>query len=217
MTRVLLLPYTNKWPTGTYGLPRTNTGCPIAAGARWRTGFRYHDTEDNDSNNKWIPGIHFDGNLCKNNMKQKFCMKTKNEEGDGDWPSGNYCIFKKGNCPGGFQSGWLFWDDEDDDNKNSVGGELPDGNYDRDTMIRYCCRSDGNVDTPIVLPNRKPFYLFRFKGGCQQVKHMSVREEWFRWDDEDDDNKDDRRGAHPYDDGGSKNHRLHYCYYVYNN
>ncbi|XP_078571562.1 uncharacterized protein LOC144859147 [Branchiostoma floridae x Branchiostoma japonicum] len=144
-------------------------------------------------------------------------MKTKNEEGDGDWPSGNYCIFKKGNCPGGFQSGWLFWDDEDDDNKNSVGGELPDGNYDRDTMIRYCCRSDGNVDTPIVLPNRKPFYLFRFKGGCQQVKHMSVREEWFRWDDEDDDNKDDRRGAYPYDDGGSKNHRLYYCYYVYNN
>ncbi|CAH1232648.1 Hypp483 [Branchiostoma lanceolatum] len=211
--RQFLQRFTKQWPTGTYGLPRTNTGCPVAAGARWRTGVRHHDTEDDDSSNQWTDGLHFDGGIGRNNMKQKFCMKTTSRDGDGGWPRGSYCIFKKGGCPGGFQSGELYWDDEDDDNGNSKSGELPDGSYGGNTLIRYCCRNDGSANNRISLPNRSPFYLFRYRQGCQKVAGMNVREEFFRWDDEDDDNDNRRQGAHPYDDGGNDNHRIHYCYY----
>ncbi|XP_066302640.1 uncharacterized protein [Branchiostoma lanceolatum] len=212
--RQFLQPFTMQWPTGIYGLPRTDTGCPVAAGARWRTGDRYHDTEDTAGNNDWIDDLHFDGDFWNNNMKQKFCMKTNAEEGDGSWPRGNYCIFKKGGCPGGFRWGKLKWDDEDTSNGNIVSGVLPDGMYNRDTEIEYCCRNDGNANTEIALPTLKPFYLFRFTSGCQKVKDMSVREEWFWWDDENFRNANENHGAHPYDDGGRKNHRVHYCYYT---
>ena len=113
----------------------------------------------------------------------------------------------------GFQSGSLGWDDEDDDNRDSISGDLPDGSYSRNTVIEYCCRSDGAATTPIALPNRKPFYLFRYTSSCQAVKDLRVTEEVFTWDDEDDNNRDSKSGDHPYDDGGSRNHRLHYCYY----
>ncbi|KAI8493807.1 hypothetical protein Bbelb_281540 [Branchiostoma belcheri] len=122
-----------KWPTGTYGLPRTNTGCPVAAGVSWCTGVRHHDTEDSTADNQWTNGMHFDGDFWKNNMKQKFCMKTTPGDGDGNWPRGSYCVFKKSGCPGGFQSGEIYWDDEDDDNKNSRSGVVPDGSYDSNT------------------------------------------------------------------------------------
>ncbi|CAH1240004.1 SVEP1 [Branchiostoma lanceolatum] len=225
-----------EWPWGTYGLPKTDTGCPEPAGVTWRPGVRQQDTEDDDSNNKWTPGLHFDGDFWKNNVYQKFCMKTSSTEGYGNWPRGSYCIFKRRGCPSVgydtcFQTGEVFWDDEDNiiNNKNRRRGELPDGKYDHNTLIRYCCRNDGNANTRILLPNRSPFYLFRYKQGmskatvensgritmiyCLQVVGMNVREEYFHWDDEDDDNANSRQGAHPYDDGDSRNHKLHYCYY----
>eukprot|EP00058_Branchiostoma_floridae_P028488 XP_002613979.1 hypothetical protein BRAFLDRAFT_67440 [Branchiostoma floridae] len=201
------------WPTGTYGLPRTNTGCPESAGVTWHTGYRYHDTEDDGANNYWTSGLHFDGDFWRGNMYQKFCMKTSSWQGHGTWPRGSYCIFKRSGCPSGFQTGELFWDDEDDNNANRRSGVVPDGTYNHNTLIWYCCRNDGSANTRIPLPSRKPFYLFRFRQGCQKVLRMNVREEYFRWDDEDDDNINYRRGAHPYDTGGSRDHKLHYCYY----
>ncbi|XP_019642892.1 PREDICTED: uncharacterized protein LOC109484111 [Branchiostoma belcheri] len=203
----------NEWPVGTYGLPQTNTGCPEAAGVTWRLGWRYHDTEDDDSNNHWSSGLHFPSGYWRNNMYQKFCMKTSYWEGSGTWPAGNYCIFKKGGCPSGFQSGEVFWDDEDSRNANRAGGERPDGQYDLDTLIQYCCRNDGSTYNYISLPAARPFYLFRYGSRCQNVDKMNVWDEYFRWDDEDDDNTDRVGGAHPYDSGGGANHKLHYCYY----
>ncbi|XP_035698123.1 uncharacterized protein LOC118431114 [Branchiostoma floridae] len=203
------------WPRGTYGLPRTNTGCPESAGVTWHTGSRFQDTEDDDANNYWTSGLHFDGDFWRDNMIQKFCMKTSYWTGHGTWPRGSYCIFKKNECPSGFQTGEIYWDDEDNpfNQRNSRSGSLPDGKYDRNTLIWYCCRNDGSANTRIPLPSRKPFYLFRFRQGCQKVLGMNVREEYFRWDDEDTINESDRHGAHPHDTGGSRNHKLHYCYY----
>ncbi|XP_066285437.1 uncharacterized protein [Branchiostoma lanceolatum] len=207
-----------EWPCGWYGLPKTNTGCPEPAGVTWRTGVRLQDTEDDNPNNRWTPGLHFDGGFWKNNMYQKFCIKTSRSEGSGNWPRGSYCIFMRHGCPIGFGIGEVFWDDKDSidifhKNKNHWKGELPDGIYDHNTLIRYCCRNDGNANTRILLPNRSPFYLFRYRQGCQQVAGMNVKEEYFHWDDEDDNNGNRRRGWHPYDDGDSNNHKLHYCYY----
>ena len=103
------------WPSGTYGLPKPATGCPLATGFQWRTGYRFQHTEDGSRRggsfflhklpcrkcNKWSNGIHFPkGFGAKDHMKQHFCMKTGNG-GSRNWPRGNYCIFKKGSCPSG--------------------------------------------------------------------------------------------------------------------
>ena len=88
------------WPLGTYGLPMTKSGCP--EGDFWNEGTRYHDTEDSDSNNNWSDPYHLAGRVAKDDMEQKFCMKTWSRTSTYDlpWPKGKYCIYKKGDsCP----------------------------------------------------------------------------------------------------------------------
>lgn len=54
----------------------------------------------------------------------------------------------------------------------SVNGSVPDGVYEKDTGFFFCCRSDGDVETPIVLPKDQPFVLFMANGSteCQSVR-----------------------------------------------
>ena len=130
------------------------------------------------------------------------------------WPEGKYCIYKKGKCPKGFKEGFLFWDDKNEQREteeNNSNGVLPDGIYNCDTKIYYCCRRDGRHDQPIRLPITHPFYLIRMDGKCQQVYGMSVIDEWVRWNDENDDNKDSRGGLFP--DNLIPDHRVNFCYY----
>ena len=79
-------------------------------------------------------------------------------------------------------------------------------------MIFYL-RNDGSTSTKIILPTDRPFILIRYKSTCQAVNGMTVRQLFVQWDDEDLNNKDRFYGTHPMDDGGSKNHKLHFCYY----
>ena len=78
------------------------SGCPKATNFQWHEGTRYHDTQDGDANNAWsTDSYHLAGRAAKNDMEQKFCMKTA-PGGSFNWPKGQYCIFKKGNnCPKG--------------------------------------------------------------------------------------------------------------------
>ena len=200
------------WPTGSYGLVQSVHGCPLG---NWNPGYRYHDTEDDDSNNHWSGSYSLAGYKEQNNMKWEFCMKLSNfDTVNYQWPKGQYCILKKYGCPSGFGDGSVYWDDEDEDNENSVGGTLPDGSYDRNTRIDFCCRQDGDPGTAIVLPTSRPFILVAATGRCQKVHGMSESLQWFYWDDEDDDNEDSRDGMSPYDTGGRGNHKLHFCYYT---
>ena len=126
---------------------------------------------------------------------------------------GRYCIFKKGDCPKGFKEGYVFWDDENDKNINKKGGTLPDGRYDQDTLVYYCCRTDGDRYTAISLPVISPFYLKPFNASeCQRVKGAIATEEFIRFDTEDSGNKDRQNGSYPHG-AGIANHRLLYCYY----
>ncbi|XP_078383899.1 uncharacterized protein LOC144666356 [Oculina patagonica] len=203
------------WPLGTYGLPETTSGCP--KGHFWHKGYRYHDTEDKSPNNNWSNPYDLAGSYGRRNMEQKFCMKTRHQTTPYDlhWPKGEYCIFKKGNCPKGFGVGFIFWDDEDNKNENSKGGSVPDGTYDRNTKINYCCRNDGYATNAIHLPTDSPFVLF--KSGthqCQLVDGTNVRNEWFYWDNEDENGYiSDFKGKHPYLEYSHNNIKLHYCYY----
>lgn len=126
---------------------------------------------------------------------------------------GQYCIYKKGDCPKGLEEGYVFWHDEDDKNINEKGGTLPDGVYDKNTLIKFCCRTDGDKLKPIPLPLISPFYLKAFNTSeCQRVEGAISTEEYIRYDNEDDDNQDRQNGSYPYGAGIHK-HKIAYCYY----
>ena len=91
------------WPLGTYGLPMPKAGCPKGTKVIWHEGTRYQDTEDAWGKNYWSNPYDLAGRVWKNDMEQKFCMKTlaKASEYSLAWPKGQYCILKKGPCPEG--------------------------------------------------------------------------------------------------------------------
>ena len=206
------------WPDGTYGLPKTWSGCPNTNGVTFATGWCMQDTEDRHPN-LWSTPLHLAGIFKRSEITRHFCIKdiyiASNTYHTSTWPKGFYCINKYGNCPTGFTEGGIYWDDENHHNENKRSGTLPDGVYGRNTLIYYCCRKDEarGPTWPIYLPTGHPFYLIRIGGHCQKVGGMKVNDEWVYWNDEYKHNKDKRIGLYPDDDGGSKNHLLHYCYY----
>ena len=48
-------------------------------------------------------------------------------------------------------------------------GVLPDGSYNKNTKIQYCCRNDGSTERPVQLPSSAPFYLYKLGDACQEV------------------------------------------------
>ena len=127
--------------------------------------------------------------------------------------TGSYCIYKSGTCPKDMTSGGVRWDDEDNNNKNRKGGFLPDGSYNQDTVIEYCCQTDGNWYDSIELPVSQPFYLLTSSSTdtpkCQIVKWALSYLEYIVFDTEDNNNKDSQGGEHLFLDGEKK----YYCYY----
>ena len=97
-----------RWPDGTYGLPKPDTGCP-GSQFTWAEGTRYQDAEDNNGYNKWGNNFPFPlaGDWVRlGSMEQQFCIKTLSREAGSSgpmvqWPPGSYCIFKYGTCPTG--------------------------------------------------------------------------------------------------------------------
>nr|XP_022298495.1 uncharacterized protein LOC111107541 [Crassostrea virginica] len=149
------------------------------------------------------------------NFKFFYCTRSPNEfSSRRSWPIGNYCILKQGySCPSGFETGSVYWDDEDSDNGNGHGGILPSGSFGGNTRINYCCREDGHYNEEVQLPTSRPFYLLRFTSPCQMVQGMYVREENVKFDDEDHNNKNSVSGKYPMGANGGRNQELLYCYY----
>ncbi|XP_041462169.1 uncharacterized protein LOC121413421 [Lytechinus variegatus] len=204
--------YAQTWPSGTYGLPKPLTGCPSG----WVDGRRGHDTEDTNPINMWSVPINLAGYQGRSNMEHQFCMKTFTS-GSSSWPAGEYCIYKYGSCPSGFQEKFILWDDEDTNNMNTKSGTLPDGIYDNNSLYKFCCRNDGDTWQAISLPTGNNFYLFAIKAGstCQRVIGMDVTSEWFHWDNEDYMNADgESSGSNtPYPGVSLSGIMLIFCYY----
>ena len=97
------------WPRGTYGFPMPQAGCPTVPDFTWHQGTRYHDTEDEHPSNGWSSAYHLAGRKAASDMEQKFCMKTQEltNRYNLPWPKGQYCVFKKGQCPQGRSTGRL--------------------------------------------------------------------------------------------------------------
>ena len=199
-----------QWPDGTYALPMPQEGCL----KHWKYGNSKQDTENRRNKNRKSTGIEKKMRVYvgRDNIIFHYCVKTFQGNSGFRWPKGTYCIAKKGSCPSRFRSGSIFWDDEDHRNKNRIWGTLPDGRYDRNTEVQYCCRRDGSPHKPILLPKRKPFILYRYRGRCQRVKGMRYQQLYIKWDDQNHHNDDHCRGHHP-DATCRKDQRLSFCYY----
>ncbi len=169
--------------------------------------------EDHNPNSFWTPGTEnvLAGMPSSSNtyIQIKWCVKTTTSGDTGiKWPPGSYCIGRKeGSCPKGFnnadifQTGYLKWDDEDGANNNLYEGTLPDGQYDYDTIMYFCCCKDLHPTNPIHLPTDQSFFLLRSHvDGCQAVNGMKVTPYRVRWDDEDSHNADQSVGGYPYDE-----------------
>ena len=75
-----------------------DTGCPTDGATDWKTGWTYHDTEDDNNENQRSNIFHMPGNFSAHGIQQKFCLKEGNNENTGSeiWPEGKYCVYKKG-------------------------------------------------------------------------------------------------------------------------
>lgn len=155
-------------------------GCPDGT---WANGSRYHDTVDRSPKNKWSD--HFEdltaSSLWRSNIELRFCSKiVEFDENSLDWPAGAYCLFKKGDCPNGFDTGSYYVDDEFFFNRDSFTGVLPDGEYSSKTKYQFCCRDDGSVNKPIFVPTERPFLLMPLGPACQNVDGMNSTLHWLR-------------------------------------
>ena len=127
---------------------------------------------------------------------------------------GSYCVYKKNNCPVGMTSGSIKWDDEDSNNQNWKNGTLPDGNFNDDTTIEYCCQDQGAWMRSIELPVDKPFYLLPHKSDeCQRVKGAISSLDYITYDTEESNNHDEFTGSHVYTVNGKGRPKIYYCYY----
>ncbi|XP_052088512.1 uncharacterized protein LOC127725515 isoform X5 [Mytilus californianus] len=176
----------SEWPRGTYALVEVNEDnsliCPRGVN---RKGYVAWATEKSNSKNEFSDLNHFSGD--ESILMLKFCGRydvtpTRYEL---EWPHGNYCLFKQGECPSGFSEGSVVWDSVS--SRNSYTGSYhPDGIFSPDVVMYFCCRNDSDPSRPITLPRDKPFYLVRNNGSkqCQQVNGMTSKEEYITWDNE---------------------------------
>ncbi|XP_070202744.1 uncharacterized protein [Littorina saxatilis] len=80
--------------------------------------------------------------MKKDSIKMLFCTKI-NARGSYDFPAGDYCVIKSGDCPTGFSEGSIYWDDENDNNQNAEPNNPrynPAGTFNSNTKIEFCCR-----------------------------------------------------------------------------
>ncbi|CAC5399487.1 unnamed protein product [Mytilus coruscus] len=211
----------SEWPRGTYALVEVNEDnsliCPRGVN---RKGYVTWATEESNSKNEFSDLNHFSGD--ESILRLKFCGRydvtpTRYEL---EWPHGNYCLFKQGECPSGFSEGSVVWDSVS--SRNSYTGSYhPDGIFSPDVVMYFCCRNDSDVNQAIFLPKDRPFYLLRNEGSteCQKVSGMTSQKEYITWDTDDYMNLYSSsfqylKGAHPKVDLSDKmDITMHFCYY----
>ena len=206
-----------KWPNGKYALPAPEGGCPKG----WSLGRRTQGTGKKTDVSSGITS-RLAVNYGSKTIMVQYCVKTdESDDGVGfEWPKGSYCIARKGGwCPeDSFKEGSISWNDYKKlisrKSRNKKWGTLPDGKYDKNTVIFFCCRNDNRASSPMMLPIAEPFVLYRYGGKCQAVAGTTVQDDFIKYDDTSRvRSKNKCTGAHPDDDDCGGKHRIHFCYY----
>ena len=111
--------------------------------------------------------------------------------------------------------GYIYWDDEDTSNANDKMGILPEGTYNGDTKIYFCCRDQGNWYDPIELPVSVPIFLLPYNSkNCQRVKWAMSKQEYITFDTDNYQNRDHFQPRHVYvENTGNDLPTIYYCYY----
>ena len=201
-----------QWPNGLYGFVKAvplrwdqgkTYGCPPGFNTWQRTQNLESEVSSSAYNQAWkygVSGSPGERGLIKS-VSWQFCMKRSGFYPDHErdfFPEGQYCIIKHHDesCPFGFEKGWIFWDDENNQsgNKNSFYGtqkSKPDGQFNHDTKIFFCCRNDGSYRDQISLPKSEfdsfGLTLLPYKQKrCQRVAGKIARVASYFFDTEDD-------------------------------
>ena len=67
---------------------------------------RYQDSENVLNSNQKSSSYHLSGSVDQHGIRQEFCTKVDQQTGKGDWPLGQYCIYRYGTrCPDGLKEG----------------------------------------------------------------------------------------------------------------
>eukprot|EP00161_Ancyromonas_sigmoides_P023931 TRINITY_DN75_c0_g1_i4.p2 TRINITY_DN75_c0_g1~~TRINITY_DN75_c0_g1_i4.p2 ORF type:complete len:4802 (-),score=2623.75 TRINITY_DN75_c0_g1_i4:194-14599(-) len=174
------IPLPPRWPAGQYCLPMAAGTCP---GVRWERGSRLFDTADSGGQNSWS-GAFPTGVYTVDDITINVCCHGNDTYGEGEWPRGSYCVYRKGGtCPAGFAEGSRTWDESDERHQDNSQGTLCDGSYGADTRLEFCCRDDASPEDEVDLPWGVPFFLFRKNGTCQEVNRTADTPGHVLWDD----------------------------------
>ncbi|XP_041364439.1 uncharacterized protein LOC121379853 [Gigantopelta aegis] len=208
------------WPRGEYALLETIHGCPPVFTEFWEEGYHAHWGE---GHNDYSDDYHLKGNKTELMMEHLFCVHREVNDTallpvyQTYFEQGRYCIMAyNGSCPKGFKEGMVMMADENKNGTNHTWGTLPDGFYnDLVTGMLFCCRDDGDIDKPIILPTRHPFALFMAanESKCQEVRGMNYKIEYFSHDDVNNGTTREMHGSLPAVKTADNNTLVYVCYY----
>ncbi|XP_063690765.1 fibrillin-3-like isoform X2 [Bolinopsis microptera] len=228
-----------KWPEGKFALPSTRAQvnnsttndddcglncCPESSDFAFEIGTRVFDCEDTKPVSAHSVSMHLELRLdSEKDIHLSFCSKTvtlkdKDLTG-GPWPNGQYCFYQvDDSCPDGFEDGWILWQDERNQNRNSWRGVMPTGQYDlpAQTKMNFCCITTGDPDIPVELPRGRNFALLKYGDTCQKVEGTQVRTEYILWDNDERDLSQPKFGGTIPQEGVTDlgDVKLEFCYYT---
>ncbi|XP_061178754.1 uncharacterized protein LOC133187411 [Saccostrea echinata] len=222
----------SKWPDGTYALPASMFGCPETEDRGWTSSYinltlpdsaqrQYWNTKDPNLLNGIIePNIL--GPYYYRAIQMNFCVKNRTNDKEFDdkttaeWPKGQYCIYSFSEiCPQGFSTGTLTISGYQF-TQQDIGGLIPgETGNNMSLTLKFCCREDGDNQTPVKLPSDFPFVLFQSQSAdaCQKAESMIVQQDYFYMTNENDEWQ--YKGALPFLNKTAINGSVGmvYCYY----
>ena len=211
------------WPDASFAMPKPTSGCPnyyniSECGVTFNEGFLIFNTEDTDNRNGQSPDLHMSGFVTDFAIRLEFCVSETSTPSDIIWPTGCYCLFESVTCPEMFTEGRAEWFPESDNPDAIYDGTLPRFNsfFSGSVRFYFCCRCDGNINTPIILPREKEFYLMTHHvagNSCQLVEGMDVRVEYIQWHTDNSNGDNLYVNPIPTGAGNSPYPYIVFCYY----
>ncbi|RUS84734.1 hypothetical protein EGW08_007521 [Elysia chlorotica] len=216
-----LLGSLTQWPGGFYALLRPKTGCPVDL-AFFGGSDSFHKIHS-ESQSSLDPGDLQSQAFSPltsfrvgsdNFFYMQFCEITR-QFNLTPWPLGSFCIHKLLHhpCPAPFTTGRVSIDTENTGFAGDARNNIADRVY--DPTLTFCCQGNSSATGPIRLPTESPFLLYRYGDVCQDVRGMSVSEEFIRINTDDSGLVDDLYGVYPdLDRVGSSGIKFYLCYYT---
>ncbi|XP_022328869.2 uncharacterized protein LOC111127870 [Crassostrea virginica] len=163
----------SRWPSTAFTLLQSSSGCPKGFESGQVVEHSYYSSISTFINDSALTS-------SGESLHYHFCTKPQTTPigSQAEWGPGSYCILRAGGfCPNGFKDGMISMVDSQP--PSGLSGVLPDGTFDTNLVLQFCCRNDGFTRNPLLLPNKEPFILYKNHNTCQKVEDMSFEEGTF--------------------------------------